>query len=324
MIKTSVIVPAYNSEKTIEKCLKSLVGQNYPKNSYEIIVVDDGSTDRTIEIIKKFKKVKLVKQKHSGPAKARNLGVKKSKGNIILFTDSDCIPNKNWIGRMVEPFKDKNVIGVQGTYKTYNNNKPIARFAGYEIEERHKKMIGEIDFISTFSAGYKKMVFKKVGGFDETFERASAEDTDLSFKINKIGGKMIQVPNAFVYTYHPESLVVFLKKKFWMGYWRVYMYNKHRKKTIRHSYTPKSVYLGIVLTWLAFLLLLTSLLNLLPTTLIVFPISLFVILTLGFFLKVFRKDKIVGVISPFIMFFRDFVTGLGIIYGLKTILNKGQ
>ena len=95
----SVIIPAYNEENTIESCLNSLLNQTIGKESYEVIVVDDGSTDSTSEIIKRYP-VKLFRQGNSGPATARNLGAKNSSGEIILFTDADCVAEPNWIEEM--------------------------------------------------------------------------------------------------------------------------------------------------------------------------------------------------------------------------------
>jgi len=319
----SVIVPFYNSEKTVRRCINSLLNQSYPKNEYEIIFVDDGSTDGSVDMVSKFKKIKLIKQPHRGPAVARNIGVKNSKGQIVLFTDADCIPDKNWIKNMVEPFKDKKIIGVSGTYKTFNKSSLIARFAGYEIEKRHKMLEKQeqIDFVGTFSAAFRKNVFLKVKGFDETFPTASGEDPELSFRLEKFG-KMIFQLNAFVYHYHPNTLFKFLKQKFWRGYWRVYLYRKHRHKLFKHSYTPKSLFIEEALTGITSLLFLASIFNLLP---FFYPMVFFLIiflLTLPYSLSIFIKDKMVGLASPFIIISRNFITGVGIMCGIFAFLLK--
>lgn len=316
-------MPFYNSEKTIRRCINSLLNQSYPKNEYEIIFVDDGSTDGSAGIVSKFKKIKLIKRSHGGPAVARNAGVKSSKGQIIMFTDADCIPDKKWIRNMSEPFKDKKIIGVSGTYKTFNKNSLIARFAGYEIEKRHKKLEKQeqIDFIGTFSAAFRKNIFLKVKGFDETFPTASGEDPELSFRLEKFG-KMIFQPNAFVHHYHPNTLLKFLKQKFWRGYWRVYLYRKHRRKLFKHSYTPKSLFIEEALTGITTLLFLLSAFNLLS---LLYPIAFFVIVflfTLPYSLSIFIKDKLVGLASPLIIISRNFITGVGIICGIFAFLLK--
>ncbi|MBI5205634.1 MAG: glycosyltransferase family 2 protein [Nitrospirae bacterium] len=106
----SVVIPAYNAQKTIAACLDSLMKQDYP-GDYEVIVVDDGSSDSTPDIISGYERVRLMKQANAGPAAARNKGAMDAKGEIILFTDSDCVPEGNWITEMMAPFKDnKDVV----------------------------------------------------------------------------------------------------------------------------------------------------------------------------------------------------------------------
>lgn len=319
----SIIVPFYNTGKKIERCITSLLSQSYPKNQYEIIFIDDGSTDNSAEIVSKFKRVKLIKQKHRGPAVARNLGVKNSKGQIILFTDADCIPGKKWIKNMIEPFKDKDVIGVSGTYKTFNRDSLVARFAGYEIEERHKKLEKQkqIDFIGTFSAAFRKSIFLKAKGFDENFPTASGEDPELSFRLEKFG-KMVFQPKAFVHHFHPDTLHKFLRQKFWRGYWRVSLYKKHKQKIFKHSYTPQFLFVEESFIGMTSLLFISSLFNLTPWT---YPAAFFIIsllLTLPLSLSIFFKDRSAGLASPFIILLRNFITGLGIMCGIFAVLLK--
>jgi cellulose synthase/poly-beta-1,6-N-acetylglucosamine synthase-like glycosyltransferase len=219
---------------------------------------------------------------------------------------------------MAEPFKNKAIVGVSGTYKTLNKDSLIARFAGYEIEERHEKLKKEkyIDFIGTYSAGYRKDIFIKFGGFDESFPIASAEDTELSFKISSANLKMLFQPKAFVFHQHPNTLLKFLKQKFWRGYWRIPLYRKHTGKIFRHSYTPKSLYFEIGILGLA---IVTSFLGLLKLMPIIFGFSFFLLaflLTLPFSFKIFKRDKLVGLLSPFIIILRNFSIGLGIVFGL--------
>jgi cellulose synthase/poly-beta-1,6-N-acetylglucosamine synthase-like glycosyltransferase len=320
----SIIIPAYNAEKIITYTIKSLLNQDYPKNKYEIIVVDDGSIDNTKQVIKNFKNVKLLEQTHKGPAAARNLGVKHAKGNIVLFTDSDCIPDKNWIKNMVEPFKNPEIVGVSGTYKTLNKESLIARFVGYEIEQRHERMKKEkhIDFIGTFSAGYRKNIFFKFGGFDTRFKTSSGEDPELSFKISKAGLKMIFQPNAFVYHRHPDTLLKLLKQKFFRGYWRIPLYIKHKEKTFRHGYTPKSLYVEIGLLGLSIILILLGSLKIIPAIYGIILLLFTIVLTFPFSLRVFKKDKKVGLLSPPIIILRNLATCLGIIFGAILLLKK--
>ena len=91
----SVIIPVYNGEGTIAECLEALASQDMPRREFEVIVVDDGSTDGTAAIVKQFD-VKYIHQENTGPATARNVGVKNAQGKIVVFTDADCVPEPNW------------------------------------------------------------------------------------------------------------------------------------------------------------------------------------------------------------------------------------
>jgi cellulose synthase/poly-beta-1,6-N-acetylglucosamine synthase-like glycosyltransferase len=320
----SVIIPAYNAASTIRDTIEALLNQNYPKNKYEIIVVDDGSKDDTIKIVKSYKKVRLIQQKHKGPAAARNLGAKKARGSILLFTDSDCIPSKNWIRDMIEPLKNSEIVGVSGTYKTLNKESIVARFVGYEIERNHEMMKKQkyIDFIGSYSAAYRKEIFLKFGGFDESFPIASGEDPELSFRISKAGYKMVFQPKAYVYHRHPDTLKKFLRQQFWRGYWRVLLYKKHTDKMFRHSYTPLRLYFEIALLGLSSLLLMLGFFGIVPIIYGLFGLFLTFLLTLPFSLQIFKKDKKVGLAAPFIILLRNFFVGLGILFGLKILFQN--
>ncbi len=317
-MKISVIIPVYNGEKTIEKCLASLLKQT--KKPEEVIVVDDGSGDNTAKIVTKIKGVKLIKQNHKGPASARNLGAKEAKGEILLFIDSDCILDKNWVSEMIKPFEDKEIVGVQGIYETKQKGL-IARFVHLEIEDRYDRMrkFKTIDFIGSYSAGYRKRTFLEFKGFDESFPIASGEDPELSFKLSKAGYKMVLNEKAVVNHSHADTLRAYLKQKFWRAYWRVLLYRKHPGKITSESYTPQTLKFQI----LAFYLLLLSVVFSVPIPNVLYLSLSFLILlflsTLPLSYKNFKKDRSVGVITPFVLTMRTVVFALGLIYGVIRI-----
>ncbi len=99
----SIIVPAYNAEETIRKCIDSLLRIDYP--NYEILIIDDGSIDKTREILSEYKnRIILIESRHSGPSKCRNIAAKRSKGDFLAFTDADCLVDKNWLGELMRGF----------------------------------------------------------------------------------------------------------------------------------------------------------------------------------------------------------------------------
>jgi len=161
----SVIVPAYNAQDTLGSCLAALQAQSLPRDRYEVIVVDDGSTDRTADIARQYG-ARLLHQPNAGPAAARNRGAQAARGEILLFTDADCSPARDWIERMTEPFRDAEVVGAKGVYRT-RQAEPVARFVQLEYEDRYVRTSRQeyIDFVDTYSAAYRRDIFLANGGF---------------------------------------------------------------------------------------------------------------------------------------------------------------
>lgn len=318
MILYSVIVPAYNASVTIERCLNSLENQSIPKEVYEVILIDDGSTDRTSDIAKQFP-IKYFWQKNQGPATARNRGAKEARGEIILFTDADCVPQINWIEEMVRPFDDQKIMAVKGTYKTAQKSL-TARFAQVEFEERFEmlKKVESIDMVDTYSAGYRRSVFISLEGFDPSFPVANNEDTELSYKMSQAGYKMVFNPNAVVYHLnHPDSIKRYVRLKFWRGYWRMVVYKKYPNKMLKDSYTPQTLKLQIMFLFLSLICL--PLMGWQPH-LMFYPLTLsvagFVLSALPLTVWALRKDLFVGIFSPLMIFVRAASLGLGIIWGV--------
>lgn len=306
-MKVSAIIPTYNSEDTIKRCLDSLLNQTF-RDKYEIIVVDDASTDNTVGAVASYP-VDLFAQEHRGPAAARNLGAKNAGGEIILFTDADCIPEPDWVERMCAPFEDEQIAGVQGRYRTRQAG-VVARFVQYEIEERYEIMSRReyIDFVSTYSAAYRKNIFLGEGGFDENFPIASGEDTDLSYRLASKGHKMVFVPDAIVYHRHPDHIFQYLKMKFYRAYWRVSLYRKNPEKTIKDAYTPQMLKLQIALFYL---LPISLFFDLTPIVALLFTLT-----TLPLSWQIFKKDKKVGLLAPIFIALRGAAFGTGLAYGL--------
>ncbi|MBL7124586.1 MAG: glycosyltransferase family 2 protein [Dehalococcoidales bacterium] len=312
LMEVSIIIPMYNAGKTIIQTLRAL--KNQTRKDFEVIVVDDGSTDTSARLVAEFSKqsnltIRLVHQENSGPAKARNLGVKHSKGDIIIFLDSDCIPPPNWVQEMVSPL-NKSVVGCNCGYKVKNRDSLIARYVDYEIAKRHEKMIGRnIDTIGTYSASFVKAAFVEAGAFNTEYTAANAEDFDLAFSITRMGYNLRFIGEVFVWHFHPDSLGKYLKQQFSRGYWRVKMYLRNRSKAISgDSYTRHEAQVQFILSSLAFLSL--PLMIVKPYSVIIgFGILLLSNAPLG--LWVFAKDKRVGLIAPIIASLRSLAGTIG-------------
>jgi|APSaa5957512535_1039671.scaffolds.fasta_scaffold05400_5 glycosyltransferase involved in cell wall biosynthesis len=316
-MKYSLIIPAYKAEKTIAYCLDSALTQSISREEYEIIVVDDGSIDNTCEIVKSYPVV-LIQQQNQGPASARNKGVQNASGSILIFTDSDCDLDRNFLERMVSSIEQGNgIVGVQGCYKT-RQKAFMAQFGQTEIETRYKIMAKNkyIDFIGTYAAAYKKDIFLEHGGFDTGFSSASGEDTEFSYKLHRNGNKMIFNPLAFVYHQHPSKLSHYLKTKFHRGYWRVRLYRKHPKKIVKDSYTPQSLKFQVLSIPLIFFFGILSVFNKLWT----FPLFVILVSFLLFsiqFLTLFQKQKSLrNILIPVVLFLRATSLFFGMIFGV--------
>lgn len=323
MILYSVIVPAYNAEKTVDRCLSSLLNQSIPKKSYEVILVDDGSIDGTAEIAKAFP-VKYLRQSNSGPASARNNGVKAAKGEIILFTDSDCVPRNDWIKEMVKPFKDPEVMAVKGSYKTEQKSL-TARFAQIEFEERFEmlKRAESIDMVDTYSAAYRRAVFLSMGGFDPSFPVANNEDTDLSYKMSGAGHKMVFNPDAIVFHLnHPDSIRKYARLKLRRGYWRMVVYRRYPDKMLKDSYTPQTLKFQILFLFLLIIsLIIIPVLPAVTFTPAITALAAFIFICLPFTVLAFRRDVTVGLLSPLFLSLRAASLGIGSIWGILSLIN---
>ncbi|HUV26233.1 MAG TPA: glycosyltransferase [Anaerolineales bacterium] len=316
--RVSIIIPAYNAEGTIIKCLTALVRQTTPLNLYEIIVVDDGSDDSTCAQVAKIKNVRLFKQHNAGPSAARNLGINQAFGEIVLFTDDDCEPVEDWIERMLVPFQREEIIGVKGTYLT-RQQELVPRFVQLEFEDKYDRMVQDeyIDFIDTYSAGYRRNILIANNGFDTTFPVASTEDQELSFRLARQGFKMVFEPRAKVYhLHHPRDIGEYWRKKFNIGYWKVVVHLRHPNKLLRDSHTPQILKLQILLIGICGMGLLSGIIWQPLWWVSGFSGLIFFLTTLPFVVKAWSKDLPAAIISPALLFIRALALGTGFAAGL--------
>ncbi len=237
MPKISVIIPAYNSEKTILQTIEAIKKQEGLAEKPEIIVVDDGSKDNTFNLLKGTDGIIAITQKNSGPATARNNGAKTATGSILVFTDSDTVPNKDWLQKLTKPFNDSDLMASTGTYSIENKDSKLALLIQTEIEYKHSKYKDFIAFGGTYNLAIRKEIFDRIGGFNEEYKSASGEDVDICYKILKQGYKIRFIKDAVVGHYHPENPLKYLKTQFKHGFWRAKLYYDHPNKATGDDYT---------------------------------------------------------------------------------------
>lgn len=318
----SVVVPAFNSERTIDGCIQALLNQTYPKDFYEIIIVDDASTDSTGKIAKSYG-VKVIQEGKLGRSAARNLGARRSSGEVILFTDSDCEPVPVWIDFMTKPFSDPDVVGVNGAYLTHQSSL-VARFTQVEVEERYSRMtkLESVNFVDTYSAAYRRDIFIASNGFDETVD--IDEDQELSFRLSRQGYRMVFAPEARVYHQHAETISHYVRRKFEIGTWKPLLINRYPERFLSDSRTPQLLKVQMVLSLLILGMLPFSLFsrNLRQST--KFILFAFLVSCLPFMKHALRYDRQVAFIALPMLLLRAVALGLGYLNGLfKFRLRRG-
>ena len=247
--KATIVVPTYNRSRFIEKAFSSLVNQDYPKDRLEIIVVDDGSADRTPEILKRFQSeysyFRYLSQSNKGPATARNLGIRHASGEIILFIDDDCIADQNWVTELARGYQDPSVGGVAGRIKFVPSDDNIANRMAAQSNGRGQPIEpdGGIAFFITANASFKREVLDQMGGFDETFPHAVHEDVDLTHRVKQAGWKLLYSDDAVVHHYHNHTLKGNLKKWYQLGNAEALYNFKHGLRAPVWSSVPASLFM---------------------------------------------------------------------------------
>jgi cellulose synthase/poly-beta-1,6-N-acetylglucosamine synthase-like glycosyltransferase len=195
----SVVIPAYNEEKWIGKTLDSLVAQKTTEK-FEVIVVDNVSTDKTAEIVRSYNRklqIKLIKEKKKSRGAARRTGFAAAKGEIIFSTDADSVVPEDWIETIMEYFKDEKIVAVTGTCKIYDlaNSKNVLFNTFHPISMKLFRVLMGNYWLSGFNFAIRKKMYDESGGFDSQLN--AQEDTDLAFRVKRYG-KIRYIPDPVV------------------------------------------------------------------------------------------------------------------------------
>ncbi|TVR84843.1 MAG: glycosyltransferase [Rhodospirillales bacterium] len=329
----SVVIPAYNAAGLLETCLNSLFAQTRAPSRFEVIVVDDASTDDTADRAEALRPAAedagatlhvLRQPENKGPAAARNRGAEAATGEVVVFTDSDCEPTPDWLSQMLAPFENPAVSAVKGAYRT-RQTALVARFAQAEFEERYRMLERSqtVDVVFSYSAAFRTTVFREAGGFDSRFPVADNEDTDLSYRIVEAGHRAVFNPNALIYHRHPDTLRRYLRKKVSRGYWRMLVYRRFPGKAVKDSYTPQDLKAQIALSYATLGLAVLS--PIFPALLWPAGLSGFVTVasTLPFAGRLVGRDPGLALAAPALLVARALALGAGILAALPRLLTGG-
>ena len=193
----TVIVPVLNGKDTIELCIQSLLQLRPPAGGVELIAVDNGSTDGTIEILRRYEsQLKVLEQSKRGVSAARNLGVQHARGDHIAFIDSDCIAEPDWLRNIILPLADLRVGIAGGAILAQQPCNWIQNF-GERIHD-HQRAIEreEPPYVIGMNCASRRAVLLEVGLFDERLWRG--QDVDLARRIHAAGYRLVYCPTALV------------------------------------------------------------------------------------------------------------------------------
>jgi len=231
----SIIIPVRNEEKNIINCLNHMALQNYPKELFEIIVVDDSSTDRTIEYTEIFIQkndyqgitIKILQRPEllitaSYKKQAIAYGISSSSGNLIITTDGDCLPGRNWISSIVSMYEINQPKMIVGPVQIITDNTLFSRLQALEFQSLIGSTAGAIGINKPImcngaNLAYSKQAFYDVGGFEGNENYASGDDLFLLFKINNYFGnqsvKFLKNADAIIITKPMKTVNEFLNQR---------------------------------------------------------------------------------------------------------------
>ena len=239
----SVVIPTYNRLPILVKCLRALEQQNLNQDSvirgYEIVLVDDGSTDGTLEWLaahaNEFPHLRSFAQDHQGPAAARNLGVQESQGDTIIFIDSDLVVTDNFLQAHADALVEgetklgQRIFTYGWVINTCNFDNPTS--------EPYKITDFSAAYFATGNVAIAKHWLEEAGMFDTSFQLYGWEDLELGVRLKKLGLKLIKCPEAVGYHWHPafnlDQVPRLIEKEIQRGRMGVLFYEKHHSWEVR-------------------------------------------------------------------------------------------
>lgn len=219
----SVVVPAYNRAGFLPACLASLCSQTYPSDNYEIILVDDGSTDRSAEKAREILRCwggmfQVIQKANGGPASARNAGIRASTAEFVACIDVDCVADTNWLEQLVSVLYTSDAAGVGGPLVNISPKCWVAYYLNTTALFRHRVRRGQVDYLLTNNAVFRRSALLLVNGFSEQ-NGVWGEDADLSFRLLQSGFKLLLAEEGIVTHFGtPTSVRGLIRNLYRYGY----------------------------------------------------------------------------------------------------------
>ena len=225
--KVSIVVIAYNEARMLPSCLDALMQLEYPRERLEIIVVDNNSTDKTGEIVKRYP-VQYIFEAKQGRATARNSGIRASSGTLVAFIDADCIAHPHWLKRIAGGFTGGATAGCGGIIASHKLDTPLEKYMDRVLCVQNSAISGEVlflPFIITCNSIFRKDALEKVNMFDEAL--SFIDDIDISWRLLFQGYRFNFIPDAIVWHRHRANLAGFCERIFRYGAIQAFMVKRY-------------------------------------------------------------------------------------------------
>lgn len=245
----SIIIPTYNRPERLITCIKSLTKLDYPCDQFEVIVVDDGSSQPMENIVHEFGQeinLKIIRQKNAGPASARNTGANHAQGQYLVFTDDDCTPAADWLKTLFVRFQQTPdcMIGGHVVNALINNfySKASQLLVDY-IYFYYNQKSSQPSFFASNNIALPTKSFLETGGFDTTFPLAAGEDREFCDRWLSKNNQMVYAPEVKVYHHHELTLTKFWRQHFNYGCGAFYFHQiRANRKSTEIKVEPLSFY----------------------------------------------------------------------------------
>jgi mycofactocin glycosyltransferase len=222
----SVVVPAFNAERTLGETIRSLLAQSYPRDSLELIVVNNASTDSTAQILDQYAgHIRPVYEAKRGRSSARNAGLRAARNEIVAFIDSDCIADSDWLRQLVPALEDREVGVVGGRILAARPCNAVEEFGEWLHDHSRSIQIFRPAYAITPNWGSRRQLLEQVSGFDEALPRG--EDCDLSYRIQQAGLRIVYEDKAIVHQRNRANLRALFGEGFDDGMYSVKVQRKH-------------------------------------------------------------------------------------------------
>lgn len=249
----TVVVPTYNRLASLTTCLEAIAAQDFPRDEFEVVVVDDGSASPPRALIGRLSdnvQVRLIEQANAGPAAARNAGARAARGQYLAFTDDDCQPGPGWLRALDQALAEHPDAAIGGAVISSLRN-PFSTASQllvdflYDYFERDNQ---DGQFFVTANVAMPAALFRELGGFDLTFPLAAAEDRDLCERWHERGFGLVFSEAAFVWHAHRLNLRSFCRQHFNYGRGAWFLNKaKHRRGRQGLQVPPLRFYSALVL-----------------------------------------------------------------------------